>query len=104
MQNNIFYYGISTGGIVALSAGLADNEDWNPKLEEHYGEVDVHDFGYYQELKDEISTAGIISFAGGIPELDWISEEEGRNTPLFLLHGTNDFVSPYIKGNGDRRI
>lgn len=97
--DNIFYYGISTGGIISLSACFADNSEWNEKLQPYYGEQDVNAFGKYRELSDDISIAGIVSLSSGIPEVDWISETEAINTPLFLIHGTKDYISPYIKGN-----
>ena len=99
IQDQIFYFGISSGGIAALSAYFAENEDWNEILSPYYGNQDLNSFGGYQAVSDEISPAGIMTISSGVYDLDWVDADEIQEVPIFMIHGSTDKLVPYIRGN-----
>lgn len=98
--NAFFIGGISSGGITAIHTAYIDNVSDLPTspidvqaIANSLGgiEGDAGNFGYSSSVK------GIISFAGGINQLNWI---DSSDEPIFSAQGDNDVIVNYNCGPG----
>ena len=94
--NHIFVGGISSGGIIACHIGLLDAGDNIPE----YLETSIENNGGWEGSSSDNTqysseVAGVLSFSGGIKEIEWVSE---KDVPVFAVHETGDDVVPYQRG------
>ncbi|MDC0249379.1 alpha/beta hydrolase [Flavobacteriales bacterium] len=99
--NTIFVGGYSAGGVIAIHLAYIDNISDLPtspinvqNLVSAIGgdlEGDAGNNGYISEIQ------GVISFAGGINNVDWI---DGNDEPLVSVQGTADVTVNYNCGPG----
>ena len=101
--NTIFIGGYSAGGVIAVHLAYIDSISDLPTSPINvqtivnnvggvYGlEGDAGNYGYSSE------TQGVISFAGGINDVNWI---DGNDEPLISVQGTNDVTVNYNCGPG----
>ena len=98
--NAFFIGGISSGGITAIHTAYIDNISDLPtspidvqSIANTLGGIDgdAGNFGYSSSIN------GIISFAGGINQLNWI---DSSDEPIFSAQGDNDVIVNYNCGPG----
>jgi hypothetical protein len=101
--NTIFVGGYSAGGVIAVHLAYIDSISDLPtapidvqtivnNVGGVYGlEGDAGNYGYSSE------TQGVISFAGGINDVNWI---DGNDEPLISIQGTTDVTVNYNCGPG----
>ena len=99
--NTIFIGGYSAGGVIALHLAYIDNLSELPtspinvqNLVSNIGgdlEGDAGNYGYSSEVQ------GVISFAGGINDINWI---DANDEPLVSIQGSNDVTVNYYCGPG----
>lgn len=104
--NKIFYVGMSTGGIIAITTAFGRNEmanmrnpETNFKIKDQFGFGDVDEFGQYQAYKNKIKVAGVMASAGAIYKTDWMDYDgDDENIPILLSHGSLDTLVFYDYG------
>lgn len=104
--DKIFYVGMSTGGIIALTTAFGRSEianmrnpDNNFKIKDQFGFGDVDEFGQHQSYKNKIKVAGVMASAGAIYKTDWIEYDDGDEyIPVLLSHGSLDSLVWYDYG------
>jgi hypothetical protein len=106
-SNTIFMGGYSAGGVIAVHLAYIDAiSDLPTAAPSPQGPIDVQDLvntiggnlegdagndGYGSEIQ------GVISFAGGINDVNWI---DGNDEPLFSVQGDDDVTVNYYCGPG----
>ena len=99
-SSSIFVGGYSAGAVLAIHLAYIDDVNDLPtspinaqNIFNNLGgmEGDAGNYGYSSLV------SGVISFAGGINELNWI---DSTDEPLFSVHGSNDLVVNYNCGPG----
>jgi para-nitrobenzyl esterase len=101
--NTIFVGGYSAGGVIAVHLAFIDNiadlptspinvqAIINNVSPIHGLEGDAGNYGYSSDVN------GVISFAGGINDVNWI---DGNDEPLVSIQGDNDVTVNYYCGPG----
>lgn len=99
-SSSIFVGGYSAGAVLAIHLAYIDDVSDLPtapinaqNIFNNLGgmEGDAGNYGYSSLV------SGVVSFAGGINDLNWI---DSSDEPLFSIHGSNDLVVNYNCGPG----
>jgi para-nitrobenzyl esterase len=94
--NNIFFGGVSAGGIIALHLAYQNTSgEMNMNCNNQPGTDCSSVEGNSNNLNVSSSVKAIVSISGGIRDLNWITTND---IPCGLFHGTNDGTVPYGSG------
>ena len=91
--SSIFLGGASAGAISALHAGYLQDNEVEQFILDELGGLDEST----NTLTDTYEIDAIISIAGALNEIDYITS--GEQIPMILLHGTCDEIVPYGEGH-----
>lgn len=83
---NVFLMGTSAGAITALHAAYLDTDETPKDVVRKYG-----------ALEPRRSVRGVISLAGAIADLNYLAG--GDKVPLLIVHGREDYIVPFERGN-----
>lgn len=87
--SKIILGGLSLGGGTTLSKIYASKHDYMP----YFSTIFLTDTNYIDISKYNSNIKSAFAYMGGITDLNFINCDE--NKPLFLYHGTHDYLVPY---------
>ena len=85
-RENVFLMGTSAGAITALHAAYLDTDEAPKDLVRKYG-----------SLEPRWPVRGVVSLAGALADLNYLAG--GDRVPLLIVHGREDYVVPFERGN-----